>query len=63
MSTQQKVNEERLSKKCLIRRDDEIILDLEELKREARERNDESSAQKLDGIIFKLLCITVPDEL
>jgi hypothetical protein len=48
----------RLVKKHIISRDNEIILDLEKLKLDARERHDEAIAQRLDGIIFKLLCLT-----
>ena len=48
----------RLTKKAIISRDNEIIIDLEQLKIEARHRNDEATAQKLDGVIFRLLCLT-----
>ena len=48
----------RLSRKAVLSRDNEIITDLEQLKLEARNRNDEATAQKLDGVIFRLLCLT-----
>lgn len=48
----------RLVKKHIISRDNEIILDLEKLKTDARERDDEATAQKLDGVIFRLLSLT-----
>jgi hypothetical protein len=42
----------------LIARDNQIIIELEQLKSEARERKDEPTAQRIDGIIFQLLCLT-----
>jgi hypothetical protein len=48
----------RLSRKAVLQRDNQIITDLEQLKVEARNRDDEATAQKLDGVIFRLLCLT-----
>jgi hypothetical protein len=48
----------RFSRKAVLQRDNQIITDLEQLKVEARNRDDEATAQKLDGVIFRLLCLT-----
>jgi len=48
----------RFSRKAVLQRDNQIITDLEQLKVESRNRDDEATAQKLDGVIFRLLCLT-----
>lgn len=47
-----------LSHKAVLQRDDQIITDLEQLKMEARKRDDETTAQKIDRVVFRLLCLT-----
>lgn len=46
------------TKTHIISRDNAIITDLEQLKTEARQRNDEATAKVLDGVIFRLLCLS-----
>jgi len=50
----------RKRKKHLISRNNEIIIELENLKLGATKKSDEEMAQKIDGVIFKLLCLTIP---
>jgi len=52
------VDNVRTTRKAVLNRDNAILVDLEQLKIEARNRGDEPTAQKLDTVIFRLLCLT-----